>query len=213
MEVAVYDITGKETGKMNLPELFETKVSPTLLHEIVIGYLANQRAGTHNTKTRSEVKGGGAKPWRQKGTGRARSGTARSPLWRKGGVIFGPKPRDYNQDIPRKKRQKALKMALSNKTKDGSLIVVDDVSINELKTKNVVQILKSLKVSNDKVLMITDKTEAKLKIAGRNIQDLCIEEAKHLNTYAVLWADKVVITSGAVNALSGNKSQVQQQNS
>ncbi|MBN1622301.1 MAG: 50S ribosomal protein L4 [Endomicrobiales bacterium] len=207
MEITVYNMQGKESGKMDLPNIFDVKSSNTLLHEIVTGYLANQRAGTHSTKTRAEVKGGGIKPWRQKGTGRARAGSIRSPLWRKGGIIFGPEPRDYYQNIPRKKKKLSLLMALSEKAKGKNVIVVDSVSIDKPKTKNVVQILENLKIQGQKVLLIVDKLEEKLKIASRNIQGLLVEEYSTINTYQVLWVNKVVITSEAVKKLEekGNK--------
>lgn len=201
METTIYSTQGKEVGKIALPEFFETKVSKSLLHEVVTGYRANQRSGTHSTKTRGEVSGGGAKPYKQKGTGNARRGSNRSPLTRKGGIIFGPKPHGYRHDISQGKRSLALWMSLSAKTKEGSLVVVDGLSIEEPKTKKIVEIMKSLKADGGKTLFISEKTNANVKIASKNIQGLLLEQASTLNTYQVLWAKKIIITSGAIEVL------------
>lgn len=201
MEATVLNLKGKETGKINLPQQFETKASPALLHEVTVGYLANMRSGTHSTKTRAEVSGSNKKPWRQKGTGRARSGSTRSPLWRKGGITFGPKPRDYFQKISQKKRKLALNMVLSEKLKEGNLIVLDEIKVSEPKTKKMVEVLKNIKVDNSKVLIAVDKLDKNLKIASRNIPDLIVTEARNLNAYQVLWAKKLVFNSKAVEQL------------
>jgi large subunit ribosomal protein L4 len=201
METTVYNVQGKEVGKMDLPSLFETKVSQSLLHEVVTGYLANQRSGTHSTKTRGEVSGGGCKPYKQKGTGNARRGSNRSPLMRKGGIIFGPTPHGYRHDISQSKRSLALWMALSAKTKEGSLIVVDDLVIEEPKTKKIIEILKNLKAENGNVLFVAEKINPKVKIAASNVQGLLLEQAASLNTYEVLWSKRIVITSGAIEKL------------
>ncbi|MCB4792627.1 MAG: 50S ribosomal protein L4 [Elusimicrobia bacterium] len=198
METAVFDIEGKETKKVELPNIFETKMSSNLLHEVVKGYLANQRAGTHSTKTRGEVSGGGTKPWRQKGTGRARSGSIRSPLWRKGGIIFGPKPHSYYQNLSQKKRRLALGIAFAEKLKGNNLVVLNSISVAEPKTKKVFKILADLKLTGKKILLVVDKVDPKLKTAGRNIEDLVIEEYRNLNAYQVLWADKMVIVESAL---------------
>jgi large subunit ribosomal protein L4 len=206
METTVYNVQGKEVGKMDLPALFETKVSRSLLHEVVTGYLANQRAGTHSTKNRGEVSGGGRKPWKEKGTGNARAGSNRSPLWRKGGIIFGPRPHGYRHDISQSKRSLALWMALSVKTKEGSMIVVDGLAIEEPKTKKVIEILKNLKAENGNVLFVAEKIDAKLKTASSNVQGLFLEQAASLNTYQVLWSKRIVITSGAIEKLKNRAS-------
>lgn len=198
MEAIIYNQQGQETGKINLPSVFETKVSESLIHEIVTGYLANQRSGTHNTKTRAEVSGGGRKPWKQKGTGNARAGSIRSPLWRKGGIIFGPKPRDYSKSIPQKKRQIGLKMALSVKAGAGDLIVIENAVVSEPKTKKIAEILKNLKIENENILLVTDKIDANLKLAARNVRELDVAEAKNLNIYQVMKAKKIVFTSAAI---------------
>ena len=156
---------------------FETKVSRPLLHEVVTGFLANQRAGTHSTKTRGEVSRGGAKPYKQKGTGNARRGTNRSPLTRKGGIIFGPRPHTYKQDISQSKRTIALNMALSIKMKDGNVIIIDELTIDQPKTKKVTEIIKSLKVGNKNVLFVADKIK-NIKTASSNIQGLELEQVE-----------------------------------
>lgn len=201
METTVFNTKGKETGKITLPGLFETKVSSALLHEVVTGYLANQRAGTASTKSRGEVSGGGKKPWKQKGTGNARSGSNRSPLWRKGGIIFGPKPRDYYQRLPQQKRNRALQMALSIVARDGDLVVVEDIAVKEPKTKLVAEVLKNLKLSGNIVLVVA-KADATLKRAARNIPGLVVTEAKNLNTYEVLWPEKIVATKSAIESMN-----------
>src|SRR3989339_306276 len=198
METAVFNVKGQESGKIDLPNVFETKVSPALLHEIVVGYLANQRAGTHNTKTRGEVSGGGRKPWKEKGTGIARSGSNRSPLWRKGGIIFGPRPHGYYQNIPQQKRQRALSMALAQKAKQGNLLVVDTLTVDAPKTKKVAEIITNLKLQDSTVLLVVDKVDSNLKTASRNIHGIVCAEPKDLNAYQVLWANKVVFTSAAL---------------
>lgn len=206
MEIAVVDMQGKETKKVDLPKVFETKISSVLLHEVVVGYLANQRAGTHSTKTRGEVSGGGIKPWKQKGTGRARSGSTRSPLWRKGGITFGPKPRSYYQGLSQKKRRLALDMALAEKQKNGDLIVISNIAVAEPKTKNVFKIFKDLKLNGTKVLVIVDKVDAKLKVASRNIEGLVFQEYKSLNAYQVLWAKKIVATEAVIEQIKEKNS-------
>jgi len=201
MNTVIYNISGKEKGKIELPGYFETKVSPSLLHQVVVGYQANQRSGTHSTKTRGEVSGGGAKPWKQKGTGNARAGSNRSPLWRKGGIIFGPRPKDYSQKISKQKRNLALKMALSTKLQLNGIVVLDNLKIEEAKTKKVAEILKNLKILGSKVLLVLEKSEEKLRLASRNIPDLVIKEAKNMNAYEVMWADKILFTEAAIEML------------
>lgn len=201
METAVYNLQGQETGKVTLPGIFDVRVSPALLHEVVVGFLANQRAGTAKTKSRGEVSGGGHKPWKQKGTGNARSGSNRSPLWRKGGIIFGPRPRSYFQNIPQQKRRLSLEMALAAKAKDGKVIVIDGFSVTEPKTKNVAEILKNLKLGGSRVLIVADKFETPVKRASRNVPDLVLAEAANINAYLVLWADTVLLTRPGIEKL------------
>lgn len=197
----MFKMSGKEAGKIELPAMFETKVSEELLHEVITAYNANQRSGTHSTKTRGEVSGGGAKPWKQKGTGNARSGSNRSPLWRKGGIIFGPKPRDYSINVSQQKRRTALDMALSAKVRDGNLLAVEEIEIKEPKTKTVHEILKGLKLLETSVLLVIDKKNEALRLASRNIPNLIVKNAANINAYEVLWARKVILTKPALDQL------------
>jgi len=201
METKLYNSQGKESGTLALPAVFDTKVKKSLLHEVVVGLQANKRAGTASTKSRGEVSGGGAKPWKQKGTGNARSGSNRSGLWRKGGIIFGPKPRDYYQRLPQGKRQMALAMALAEKAKNGGVLVVESLDVKEPKTKSVAAFLKSLSVGGENILITVDKASINLKKAAKNIPDVVVAEVAHINAYEVLWANKLVITSAAVELL------------
>lgn len=202
METTLFNLLGKEVGKINLPVMFETKVSRSLIHEVVTGFLANQRSGTHSTKTRGEVSGGGAKPYKQKGTGNARRGSNRSPIMRKGGIIFGPRPHGYRQNISQTKRSLALWMALSEKMKNGSVVVVDELSIDQPKTKKISEILSNLKAGNKNILFVADIIDKNIKTAARNIKGLELEQAASLNSYQVLWARKLVITPKAIEILS-----------
>ena len=201
METSVYNVKGQEQEKITLPEVFETKISSGLLYEVTTAIIANKRAGTASTKTRGEVSGGGKKPWKQKGTGNARSGSNRSPLWRKGGIIFGPKPRNYYQRLPAKKKQLAFDMALSERSKNGDLVVLDVLAVEEAKTKKVAAILKNLKLSGQNILMVVDKADKNLRTASRNIEGLVVAEASNVNTYQLLWARKVVVTKAAIEIL------------
>jgi len=166
------------------------------LHDAVVSQLARRRQGTHDTKTRSEVRGGGRKPWRQKGTGRARHGTIRSPIWRGGGVVFGPHPRDYSYKLPKKVRRLALKSALSAKVNSGDIVVLDELRLEYPKTGEMVKILKNLK-ADDALLVIAEWNEAVAKSA-RNIPNIKSLEASGLNVYDILAYDKLVITKDAV---------------
>lgn len=201
MDTKVYTVDGKEKGKFELPEFFNTEVSTALLHEITKGYLANKRSGTHSTKTRGEVSFSGAKPWKQKGTGNARAGQRNSPLWRKGGVIFGPQPRSYFQKMSKQKRRLALNMALSNLVSKDSLILVDLIKIEQPKTKKIVEFLKNLKVDGQKVIIALSKNDEVVKIASKNIKNLVVDNIANLNAYHVMWADKIVTTPEAIDSI------------
>lgn len=202
METEIYNIDGKEIGKIVLPSLFDTKISKALLHEVVTGLLSNQRSGTHCTKTRGEVSGGGKKPWKEKGTGNARAGSIRSPLWRKGGIIFGPRPHGYYQKLSQQKRRISLQMVLSAKVQEGNIILLDKIEINEAKTKKMVEILKTLKVDNLNIIICLDQMDSKLKIACNNLKNVVLVEAKNLNTYQAMWANKIIIIKNAVEQLN-----------
>lgn len=197
-KVAVYDITGKETGEMELNDnVFGVEVNEALLHQAIVMQLASQRQGTHSTKTRGLVRGGGRKPWRQKGTGRARAGSTRSPIWVGGGTVFGPQPRSYAFSMPRKARRAALKSALSAKVQAGEMVVLEDISFAEPKTKHVVKMLDSLKV-DEKTLIITGELVDNVEKSARNIPGVKAIGANGLNAYDLLYHGKVLITKDAV---------------
>lgn len=198
-KVAVYNITGAKTGEMELNDnVFGVEVNEAVLHQAVVMQLASQRLGTAATKTRGLVRGGGRKPWKQKGTGRARAGSTRSPIWVGGGVVFGPQPRSYAFSMPRKQRRLALKSALTAKLQDGELLVVDDINFDAPKTKNVVKMLGDFNSSDNKALIITaDKLETVDK-SSRNIPGVKAIASTGLNVYDILYHDKVFITKDAI---------------
>lgn len=201
MDTKVYTVEGKEKGRYELPVFFNTEVNTALLHEVTTGYLANLRSGTHATKTRGEVSFSGAKPWKQKGTGNARAGQKNSPLWRKGGIIFGPQPRDYYQKMTKQKRKTALNMAYSLLAQEDNLVLVDLIKIEEAKTKKVVELLKNLKVDGKKVIIALPKKDDNIKIAAKNIKNVVVEYIANLNAYQVMWADKIVTTPEAIDSI------------
>lgn len=201
MDTIVYNVEGKEKGKYELPAFFNTEVKAALLHEITTGYLANLRSGTHATKTRGEVSFSGAKPWKQKGTGNARAGQKNSPLWRKGGIIFGPQPRDYYQKMSKQKRRIALSMAFSNLAKENNLVLVDLIKFDEAKTKNVAAFLKNLKIDGKKVIIALSKKDDVVKTAAKNIKNVVVAQIANLNAYEVMWADKIVTTPEAIDSI------------
>jgi large subunit ribosomal protein L4 len=195
--VALYNTSGEQVGELALSEeIFGAEVNESVLHDAVVAQLANRRLGTHNTKTRSEVSGGGRKPWRQKGTGRARAGTTRSPIWRGGGIVFGPHPRDYSYSLPRKVRRLALKSALSAKVNDGDILVLDSLALEGPKTKDMVKILGALKVED--ALLVTAARDEAVEKSARNIPNIKPLVANGLNVYDLLAYDKLVITKEAV---------------
>ncbi len=195
--VALYNISGEQIGELTLKdEIFGVEVNESVLHDAVVMQLAGRRLGTHDTKTRSEVSGGGRKPWRQKGTGRARHGTIRSPIWRGGGIVFGPHPRNYSYSLPKKVRRLALKSALSVKVNSGDILVLDELKLEQPKTKDMVRILKSLKV--DDALLVTADKDDSVEKSARNIPNIKPLIATGLNVYDILAYDKLVMTRDAV---------------
>ncbi|MDR1721140.1 MAG: 50S ribosomal protein L4 [Endomicrobium sp.] len=207
MDAVVYNSKGQETSKIKLPVFFGMEASDALLHEIVTAYLSNQRSGTHKTKTRSEVSFSGQKPWKQKHSGAARAGQRNSPLWRKGGIIFGPQPRDYYIRIPKQKKKLSLNMALSIQFKNGNIIVVDSLKVSEAKTKKVVELIRNLKVEDKKIIFAVSKNnDANFRIAARNIKNVVVKDIESLNTYQVLCADKLIITPESVNLINRRQS-------
>ncbi|MBP2016914.1 large subunit ribosomal protein L4 [Symbiobacterium terraclitae] len=197
-KVAVYNKEGATVGEITLSDaVFGAEVNPGLLHEVVQMYLANQRQGTSDTKTRAEVSGGGKKPWRQKGTGRARQGSIRAPQWRHGGVAFGPHPRKYGWTMPKKARRAALRQALSAKLASGELIVIDSFELEAPKTREVVSLLKNLKAEG-KAFIVTAEENVNVYKSARNIPGVRANAARNLNVYEVLASGKIVLTQDAV---------------
>ncbi len=197
-KVTVYNMQGAQVGEIELNnDVFGVKVNQTVLHAAVVLQLASLRRGTHSTKLRGEVSGGGRKPWRQKGTGRARAGSIRSPLWRGGAIVFGPKPRDYAFSLPKKQRRLALKSALSSKVESGKLIVLDELNYNAAKTKQIVQLLSDLQVAG-KALVVTGEFNEAVEKSARNIPGVAAVEAAGLNVYDILNHDTLVVTKEAV---------------
>ena len=202
METKILNIKGEEIGSVTLPEkVFSIEPSRELLHEVTTIYLQNQRRGQANTKTRSEVSGGGHKPWKQKGTGRARAGSIRSPLWRHGAVAHGPRRHSFRVSIPRRKAKLALAHALSVRAAEGALRVLDGLAIDGGKTRQVADMLKALG-ARTKSLLVIEAQDKGLATASRNIPELKIMLPTQLNAYAVLNCDKLIVTKGALEKLS-----------
>ncbi|MGI6585712.1 MAG: 50S ribosomal protein L4 [Gracilibacteraceae bacterium] len=196
--VALYNVSGKQVGEIELSEnIFGADVNIEAMHQVVKMYLANQRQGTQSALTRAEVRGGGRKPWRQKGTGRARHGSIRSPQWRKGGVVFAPKPRSYRYTVPKKIKRIAMKSALSSKVNDNSLVVIEELNFDEPKTKQVVSLLENLKVDSKALIVLADNNENVVKSA-RNIKGVKTTLVNTLNVYDILNHEKFIITKDAV---------------
>ncbi|MDD2417553.1 MAG: 50S ribosomal protein L4 [Oscillospiraceae bacterium] len=199
--VSVYDITGKETGKIELSEeIFGINPNATVLHSAVVNYLANQRQGNQSTLTRAEVRGGGRKPWRQKGTGHARQGSTRAPQWTHGGIAFGPKPRSYRFTMPKKVRRLAMKSAFSSKVASGDMIVLDALDMTEIKTKTMVSILDALGADRKALVVIPEKNDMVVKSA-RNITGVKTALVNTLNVYDILNADKFIVVKDAVTKI------------
>lgn len=197
-KAVLYNMDGKNLGEIELSEVvFGAEVNKALIHEAVVNYLANRRAGTASTKLRSEVSGGGRKPWRQKGTGRARHGSIRSPQWVGGGIVFGPKPRDYSYSMPKKARRAALRSALSARAGEGKVSVVDSLSLAEPKTRVMVELFKNLGLDG-KVLLVTEGKNDIIEKSVRNIQGVTFVEAKGLNVYDVVKHENLVVTQDAL---------------
>lgn len=203
MELKIINNSGKESGTAKFDEtLVESKgSSPAVLHEVIVAFQAGHRSGTHKTKTRAQVSGGGLKPWRQKGTGNARSGSTRSPLWRKGGIIFGPVERDYNQALPKKKKQLAFRMAVKGLLDDNRLQVVEPINITETKTKNVAAIYAKWQAPTDSLLLV-DKIDSKFLRAARNIANVTVTDVASFNIYECLRARKIFITQAGLEQLA-----------
>ncbi len=195
--VKVYDQNKTEAGDITLaPEVFEVEVKPEILNLVVRAQRAAMRAGTHAVKTRADVSGGGAKPWRQKGTGRARSGSSRSPIWRGGAIVFGPQPRDYGFKVNKKVRRLAMRMALSSRLAAESLMVVKAIELPEVKTKLMAEVVGKLGLG--KALIIANGADEKLALSARNLPGITVQNVEQLNVYDVLRHKQLVLLEGAV---------------
>lgn len=200
-KVSVYDMNGKAVSELELNDaVFGIEPSESAMHQAVVNYLANQRHGTQSTLTRTEVSGGGRKPWRQKGTGHARQGSTRSPQWRHGGVALGPKPRSYTYTLNKKVKRLALLSALSSKTQDNEIVVVDAIKTDEYKTKTIVNMLKALN-ADGKTLIVLDSVDAKVIKSAGNIPGVKTTQANTLNVYDILNCEKLIMVKGAVEKI------------
>lgn len=200
--VELKDRNNNIIGKINLrDEVFGLQAKPDVLHEVVTNYLANQRQGTHATKTKGLVRGGGRKPFKQKHTGRARAGSNRSPLWRGGGTTFGPQPRDYSYDLPKKVKRIAVKTALSIKISEGAITVIDGFSLTQPKTKDMVTTLKNLGFEGKKVLIVTPEKDEAVILSARNIPGVRVVRVSDLNSYDVIVSHRLLMTKDAVSRL------------
>ena len=200
-KVDVYDIEGKKVKTIELKEeVFGIEPNETVVHHVLVNYLANQRQGTQSTKTRSEVSGGGRKPWRQKGTGRARQGSIRAPHWVGGGIALGPKPRSYNYTVNKKERQLAIKSLLSSKVLEKELVVVEKLPLKEIKTKEMARVLNNLKVEGKAVILLAEKDEIVQKSA-RNIEGVKTTLVNTINVYDLLKHKNLVVTEDTVKKL------------
>jgi large subunit ribosomal protein L4 len=197
MKLTVKDKQGNAAGELEVQfPIIENQRATQVVHETIVAYRAAQRSGTACTKTMGEVQGTGKKPWRQKGTGRARAGSFASPLWRGGGVVFGPKPRDFRKKVMKSAKQMSLQKAMSERLKAGDVVVVDDLKLEVPKTKELVKFLAALQVTGT-VLVVIGQADANLRLAARNVPEVELAEGISLNTYQVLRSDKLILTRGA----------------
>ena len=198
--VSVYNIEGKEVGSIELNDaVFGVEVNEHLVHMALVNQLANNRQGTQSAKTRSEVSGGGRKPWRQKGTGHARQGSTRAPQWTGGGIVFAPKPRDYSFKMNKKEKRIALLSALSSKVAESKIVVLDEFKLDEIKTKKFVEVMNNLKVEN--ALVVLEGENKNVVLSGRNIPSVKVTATNEINTYDVLKYTTLVVTKAAVEKL------------
>ena len=199
-KVSVYNMEGKEVDTMELNDsVFGVEVNEHLVHMAVVQQLANNRQGTQKAKTRSEVSGGGRKPWRQKGTGHARQGSTRAPQWTGGGVVFAPTPRDYSFKLNKKEKRVALKSVLTSAVAENKFIVLDELKFDEIKTKNFVQVMNNLKV--DKALVVLNEKDANVEMSARNIPDVKMALTNTINVYDILKYNTVVVTKAAAETI------------
>ena len=199
--IDVYNVEGKKVSKVDLKEeIFGIEPNEEIVHSVLVNYLANQRQGTQSTKTRSEVRGGGRKPWRQKGTGRARQGSIRAPQWIKGGIALGPKPRSYKYRVNKKEKRLAIKSLLSSKVLENDLIVVDKFNFKEIKTKQMVNAMNNLKVT-DKAFIVLPVSDEKVQKSARNIENVKTGSVNTINVYDLLKYKKLVLTVDSIKKL------------
>jgi large subunit ribosomal protein L4 len=204
-EIEVKDINNNAKGKIALSEaIFNSTASESVVHSAVVSYLANQRQGTHATKTVSMVSGGGKKPWKQKKTGRARHGSIRSPIWRGGGIVFGPQPRDYSINLPKNMKKTALCKALTMKLSDGEIAVVDSISMDKPKTKDMARILNNMGLSEKTVLIVLPEKDDNVMLSVRNIPTADVVRVSDLNAYQVAAFDCILFTADAISKLQSN---------
>ncbi|NCO67135.1 MAG: 50S ribosomal protein L4 [Nitrospirae bacterium CG_4_10_14_0_8_um_filter_41_23] len=197
-EVEVKDKNNNIVGKMNLSDnIFGVHAKEGVVHSAVVNFLANQRQGTHSTKTKGLVSGGGKKPWKQKGTGRARAGSIRSPLWRGGGIVFGPQPRDYSYNLPKKVKRLALMTAFYRKLADGEVVVIDNFAIEKPKTKEMKEILKNLGLTGKSILIVIPEKDNSVVLSARNIPSVSVIRSADLNTYDVIAHNVLLMTKHA----------------
>lgn len=200
-KLAIYNIDGEKVGELELlKEVFDVEIKEYAVHQVVVAQLANKRQGTQSAKTRAEVSGGGKKPWRQKGTGRARQGSIRSPQWIHGGVVFAPKPRDYRMNISKTLRKVAIKSVLTSKVRENNMLVLNDISFDAPKTKNMVKVLNNLNVDS-KLLLVTENVNKNVYRSSTNLQDVKVIPVNNINVYDLLRYEKLIITQGAVKRL------------
>ena len=200
-KVDVYNVEGKKVKELELNEnVFGIEPNEAVVHSVLVNFLANQRQGTQSTKTRSEVSGGGRKPWRQKGTGRARQGSIRAPQWIKGGIALGPKPRSYKYTVNKKERQLAVKSVLSSKVMNNELVVLDNLELKEIKTANMVKTLENLKVT-EKALVLLPENNLNVQMSARNIEGVKTLTVNTINVYDLLKYNKLVVTEDTVKKL------------
>ena len=198
--VGLFNKEGKKVGDFQLNEnIFGTEINANAMHQEVVALLANKRQGNQSAKTRAEVRGGGIKPWRQKGTGRARQGSIRAPQWIKGGIVFAPKPRDYRMAIPKSMKRVAMMSALSSKVQEGQMLVVEDLAFDSIKTKNVVNMLNAMEAK--KTLIVTAESNEVVYKSARNIEGVAVIPANNINVYDLLKFEKVVMTKDAVSKI------------
>lgn len=197
-KVNTFDIQGKQVGEIELSDaVFAVEVSESAMHQVIVAHLANKRLGTQSALTRAEVRGGGKKPWRQKGTGRARVGSSRNPVWKHGGVAFAPKPRDYSKNVNKKVRRLAVKSALSAKLAGDAIIVVEDMNLSEAKTKKMIAALEALKVDG-KALIVTEAVNVDVQRASNNIPGVMTTLSTAMNVYDIMNHDALIMTRSAV---------------